>query len=47
MNKIYPSAAKAIEGVIKDGQRLAVGGMGLAGIPAALVDAARVRSKRT
>ena len=41
MNKIYPSAAKAIEGVVKDGQLLAVGGFGLCGIPEALIDAVR------
>ncbi len=41
MNKIYPSAAKALEGVIKDGQTLAVGGFGLCGIPEALIDALR------
>ena len=41
MNKIYPSAAKAIEGVIKDGQLIAVGGFGLCGIPEALIDAVR------
>ena len=39
MNKIYPSAAKALEGVIKDGQLLGVGGFGLCGIPEALIDA--------
>ncbi len=41
MNKVYPSAAKAIEGVIRDGQLLAVGGFGLCGIPEALIDAVR------
>ncbi len=41
MNKIYPSAAKALEGVIKDGQLMAVGGFGLCGIPEALIDAVR------
>ena len=41
MNKIYPSAAKALEGVIKDGQLLGVGGFGLCGIPEALIDALR------
>ena len=39
MNKIYPSAAKALQGVIKDGQVLGVGGFGLCGIPEALIDA--------
>ena len=41
MNKVYPSAAKALEGVIKDGQLLGVGGFGLCGIPEALIDALR------
>ena len=41
MNKIYPSAAKALEGVIQDGQLMAVGGFGLCGIPEALIDAVR------
>jgi len=41
VNKIYPSAAKALEGVIKDGQLMAVGGFGLCGIPEALIDAVR------
>jgi 3-oxoacid CoA-transferase subunit A len=41
VNKVYPSAAKAIEGVIRDGQLLAVGGFGLCGIPEALIDAVR------
>ena len=39
MNKIYPSAAKALEGIVKDGQLMAVGGFGLCGIPEALIDA--------
>lgn len=41
MNKIYPSAAKAIEGVMRDGQLIAVGGFGLCGIPEALIDAVK------
>ncbi len=39
MNKMYPSAAKALEGVVQDGQLIAVGGFGLCGIPEALIDA--------
>ena len=38
MNKIYPSAAAALEGVVHDGQLLAVGGFGLCGIPQGLID---------
>ena len=41
MNKIYPSAAAALEGIVHDGQLLAVGGVGLCGIPEALIDALR------
>jgi 3-oxoacid CoA-transferase subunit A len=41
MNKVYPSAAAALEGIVKDGQLLAVGGFGLCGIPEALIDALR------
>ena len=37
MNKIYPSAAKALEGIVCDGQLMAVGGFGLCGIPEALI----------
>ncbi len=41
MNKIFPSAAAALAGVVQDGQLLAVGGFGLCGIPEALIDALR------
>ncbi|HZY15837.1 MAG TPA: CoA transferase subunit A [Ramlibacter sp.] len=39
MNKIYPSAAAALDGVVKSGQLMAVGGFGLCGIPEALIEA--------
>jgi 3-oxoacid CoA-transferase subunit A len=39
MNKVFPSAAAALEGIVRDGQLLAVGGFGLCGIPEALIDA--------
>ena len=39
MNKVYPSAAEALAGIVKDGQLMAVGGFGLCGIPEALIDA--------
>ncbi len=39
MNKIYQNAQSALQGIIKDGQLLAVGGFGLCGIPEALIDA--------
>jgi len=41
MNKVYSSAAKALEGVIADGQTIAVGGFGLCGVPDALIAALR------
>ena len=40
-SKLYPSAGQALEGVIADGQTLAVGGFGLCGIPEALIEALR------
>src|SRR6478735_2302868 len=39
VNKIYPSAAAAIDGVVRSGQLMAVGGFGLCGIPEALIEA--------
>jgi 3-oxoacid CoA-transferase subunit A len=41
MNKIYPSAKAALDGIVRDGQLLAVGGFGLCGIPEALIAALR------
>jgi 3-oxoacid CoA-transferase subunit A len=41
MKKVYPSAAEALNGVVKDGQLMAVGGFGLCGIPEALIAALR------
>ena len=41
MNKIFASAKAALDGLVKDGQLLAVGGFGLCGIPEALIDALR------
>ena len=41
MNKIFPSAAQALAGVVRDGQLLAVGGFGQCGIPEALIEALR------
>lgn len=41
MNKVFPSAADALKGVVADGQLMAVGGFGLCGIPEALIDALR------
>ncbi|MBU3738188.1 MAG: CoA transferase subunit A [Rhodoferax sp.] len=39
MNKVFPSAAAARQGIVRDCQLLAVGGFGLCGIPEALIDA--------
>jgi 3-oxoacid CoA-transferase subunit A len=41
MKKVYPDAASALAGVVKDGQMIAVGGFGLCGIPEALIAALR------
>ncbi|TWI02959.1 3-oxoacid CoA-transferase subunit A [Luteimonas cucumeris] len=40
-NKVHPSARQALQGLIADGQTLAVGGFGLCGIPEALIEALR------
>ena len=40
-SKLYPSADAALEGIVADGQTLAVGGFGLCGIPEALIAALR------
>ena len=41
MNKVFPTAAEALKGVVADNQLMAVGGFGLCGIPEALIDALR------
>ncbi|MGX5716029.1 CoA transferase subunit A [Arthrobacter sp. MAHUQ-56] len=41
MTKLQPSAATALEGALRDGITLAVGGFGLSGIPADLIEAVR------
>ena len=38
-NKVFQSAADALQDIVKDGQTLAVGGFGLCGIPEALIAA--------
>ena len=45
MNKLYPSAQQALDGLLADGQTLAVGGFGLCGIPEALIAALRDSGK--
>jgi 3-oxoacid CoA-transferase subunit A len=41
MNKTYANAKAALDGIVKDGQIVAVGGFGLCGIPEALIAALR------
>ena len=41
MNKLYPSAEAALEGLLTDGMLIASGGFGLCGIPERLLDAIR------
>jgi 3-oxoacid CoA-transferase subunit A len=41
MNKLWPDAASALEGVVRDGMLLAVGGFGLCGVPEMLIEALR------
>jgi 3-oxoacid CoA-transferase subunit A len=39
MKKVYPNAAAALDGLLKDGMLIAAGGFGLCGIPELLIDA--------
>jgi 3-oxoacid CoA-transferase subunit A len=41
LDKLYPDARSALDGVVRDGMLLAVGGFGLCGIPEALIQALR------
>jgi 3-oxoacid CoA-transferase subunit A len=41
MNKVFPTAKAALDGIAKDGITVAVGGFGLCGIPEALIAALR------
>lgn len=41
MDKVFPSAAEALEGIVANDQMVAVGGFGLCGIPEALIAALR------
>jgi 3-oxoacid CoA-transferase subunit A len=41
LNKLYPDAQSALDGVVRDGMLLAIGGFGLCGIPEALIHALR------
>ncbi|SEJ43457.1 3-oxoacid CoA-transferase subunit A [Pseudomonas linyingensis] len=46
MNKLYPNAHAALDGLVEDGITLAVGGFGLCGIPEALIEALRETGKK-
>jgi 3-oxoacid CoA-transferase subunit A len=41
MDKLWPSATAVLDGIVKDGMLLAIGGFGLCGIPEALILALR------
>ena len=41
MNKLYPSAEAALDGLLRDGLLIASGGFGLCGLPERLLDAVR------
>jgi 3-oxoacid CoA-transferase subunit A len=41
MNKVFPDAATAMAGLVKDGMMLMAGGFGLCGIPEVLIEAVR------
>ncbi len=41
MNKLYPDAAAALDGLLSDGLTIACGGFGLCGVPERLLDAVR------
>ena len=41
MNKLYPTAEAALEGLLHDGMTICAGGFGLCGIPERLIDAIR------
>ena len=41
MNKVFPDAASALRGVVKDGMTVMSGGFGLCGVPEKLIIALR------
>src|SRR5580692_11082310 len=41
MTKLWPDANRALDGIVRDGMLLAIGGFGLCGIPEALIAALR------
>lgn len=46
MNKLWPTPYAALEGILRNGITLAVGGFGLCGIPELLIDAVRAHQVR-
>ena len=46
MNKLYPSAQAALDGLVSNGQTIAVGGFGVCGVPEALIEALRASGVR-
>jgi len=46
MNKVFPSAQAALDGLVEDGQTIAVGGFGVCGVPEALIEALRASRVR-
>jgi 3-oxoacid CoA-transferase subunit A len=46
MNKLFASAQAALEGLVQDGQTIAVGGFGVCGVPEALIEALRASGVR-
>jgi 3-oxoacid CoA-transferase subunit A len=46
LTKLWPDAHSALDGIVRDGMLLAIGGFGLCGIPPALIDALRATGVR-
>jgi 3-oxoacid CoA-transferase subunit A len=46
VNKVYPDAATALDGVLRDGMTILSGGFGVCGIPSALIEAIRASGVR-
>ena len=46
MNKVYPDAAAALAGLLRDGMTIMAGGFGLCGIPEKLIAAIREFGRR-